>query len=237
MRSLPTLLLLAIALLPAPLFAQEAAPAAAEQSIKPGINEKFLDPELDVDAWVKRFEVESREIFHAREDVVKALNLKPGDRIADIGTGTGVFIEPFATAVGKDGWVYGVDIAPKFVERVGKLAEEKGFENVTPVVCGEDDVRLAPGSVDVAFICDVYHHFEYPQSSLASLHKAIVPGGQLILIDFNRIPGKSREWTLNHVRAGKEEFRAEVEAAGFKFVEEVKIPAFKENYFLRFERK
>lgn len=237
MRSLLLALLFSFAMLPVPLFAQEAAPAATEQSVKPGINDNFLDPDLDVDAWVKRFEVESREIFHAREDVVKALNLQPGDRIADIGTGTGVFIEPFAKAVGKEGWVYGVDIAPKFVERVGKLAEENGLENVTPVVCGEDDVRLAPRSVDVAFICDVYHHFEYPQSSLASLHKAIVPGGQLVVIDFNRIPGKSREWTLNHVRAGKEKFRAEIEAAGFEFIEEVKIDAFEENYFLRFRRK
>ena len=237
MRSLLLALLFSLLFLPPHLVAQEAATPSAEQSVKPGINDNFLDPDLDVDAWVKRFEVESREIFHAREDVVKALHLKPGQRIADIGTGTGVFIEPFANAVGEDGWVYGVDIAPKFVERVGKLAEEKGLENVTPVVCGEDDVRLAPRSIDVAFICDVYHHFEYPQSSLASLHKAIVPGGQLVLIDFNRIPGKSREWTLNHVRAGKEEFRAEVEAAGFEFVEEVEIPAFKENYFLRFTRK
>ncbi|PQO41117.1 class I SAM-dependent methyltransferase [Blastopirellula marina] len=224
-------------LVSAPLFAQETAPSKPQQSVKPGINDNFLDPDLKVEEWVKRFEVESREIFHGRDEIIQQLKLKPGDRIADIGTGTGLFIEPFSKAVGQDGWVYALDIAPKFVERVGKLAKEYHLENVTPVVCGEDDVRLAPRSIDVAFICDVYHHFEYPQPSLASIHKALVPGGQLVVIDFNRIPGKSRDWTLSHVRAGKEEFRKEIEDAGFEFVEEVKISAFKENYFLRFTRK
>ncbi|PQO40550.1 methyltransferase [Bremerella cremea] len=229
--------ILTASLLSAPLFAQDSPSTQSQQSVKPGINDNFLDPDLKVEEWVKRFEVESREIFHARDEIVQQLKLKSGDRIADIGTGTGLFVEPFAKAVGKNGWVYAVDIAPKFVERVGKLAEEYQLDNVTPVVCGEDDVRLAPRSIDVAFICDVYHHFEYPQSSLESIHKALVPGGQLVVIDFNRIPGESRDWTLSHVRAGKEGFRKEIEAAGFEFVEEVKIEAFKENYFLRFTRK
>ena len=62
-------------------------------------------------------------------------------------------------------------------------------------------------------------------------------GGRLVVIDFDRIPGKSRQWILDHTRAGKEVFRAEIEAAGFEFVEEVKIPGFVENYFLKFEKK
>lgn len=237
MRLLASAILLLATILALPTFAQEAAAPSSPKSVKPGINDNFLDPDLKVEEWVKRFEVESREIFHARDEIVKQLKLKPGDRIADIGTGTGLFVEPFAKAVGKEGWVYAIDIAPKFVERVGKLAKELHLDNVTPVVCGEDDIRLAPRSIDVAFICDVYHHFEYPQASLASIHKALVPGGQLVVIDFNRIPGKSRDWTLSHVRAGKEVFRQEIEAAGFEFVEEVKLSEFQENYFLRFTRK
>ncbi|MFK7777096.1 MAG: SAM-dependent methyltransferase, partial [Gimesia sp.] len=73
--------------------------------------------------------------------------------------------------------------------------------------------------------------------SLASIHKAMVPGGKLVVIDFERIPGKSRDWTLNHLRAGKATFRKEIEKAGFEFVEEVNVPALKENYYLRFRRK
>lgn len=228
---LATLLLLLIA---TPSWAQD---AAAPESVKPGINEKFLDPELNVEEWVNRFEVESREVFAAKNEIVERMKLSPGDRVADIGTGTGLFVEPFSEAVGQDGWVYALDIAPKFLERVEKLAEIKSLHNVTPVLCGQDDIRLAPGSINAAFICDVYHHFEFPDQSLASIHKAMKPGGKLVVIDFNRVPGESREWTLNHVRAGKEVFRAEIEKAGFRFVNEVEVPSFKENYFLQFERK
>lgn len=237
MRLLCFALLTMISLQLSPLMGQEAAPSAPAKSVKPGINQKFLDPALNVDEWIKRFEVESREVFRGRQQIVKQIKLAPGDRIADIGAGTGLFLEPFSMAVGKKGWVYSLDIAPKFVERYEKMADILNLENVTPVLCGQNDIRLPTGSIDAAFICDVYHHFEYPAASLASIHKALVPGGQLILIDFERIPGTSREWTLGHVRAGKEVFRKEIEEAGFEFVEEVKIPAFQENYFLRFKQK
>ena len=97
-------------------------------------------------------------------------------------------------------------------------------------------VELATGSTDLAFICDVYHHFEYPEDSLASLYDAIKPGGSLILIEFHRIPGETNEFLLKHVRAGREVFQAEVEAAGFRFVEEITIDGLDDNYILRFER-
>ncbi|WP_299469481.1 methyltransferase [uncultured Gimesia sp.] len=237
MRILLFTLIAAISLNFSPVMGQEAAPAAPLKSVKPGINKPFLDPDLNIEEWINRFEVESREVFRAKEQILKQLKLAPGNRIADIGTGTGLFVEPFSEAVGNKGWVYALDIAPKFVERIAKMADILNLNNVTPVLCGQDDIRLAPGSIDVAFICDVYHHFEYPAASLASIHKAMVPGGKLVLIDFERIPGTSRDWTLNHVRAGKETFRKEIEQAGFEFVEEVKIPAFQENYFLCFKRK
>ena len=236
MRFLMFAVMLAVAVHSFPVAGQEAAPETSK-SVKPGINKVFLDPDLDVDQWIKRFEVESREVFRARIQIVKQLNLSPGDRIADVGTGTGLFVEPFSEAVGNKGRVYALDIAPKFVDRVGKIVDILKLNNVTPVLSGQDDIRLPPGSIDVAFICDVYHHFEFPSASLTSIRKALVPGGKLVVIDFERIPGKSREWTLNHVRAGKATFRKEIEQAGFELVEEAKLPALNENYYLHFRRK
>ena len=108
--------------------------------------------------------------------------------------------------------------------------------NVSPVLCSEDSVNLPKNSIDVAFICDTYHHFEYPNSTMHSLFQAIQPGGRLILIDFERIPGTTREWVLGHVRAGKSDFRAEIESVGFVFLKEVNIAGLKENYFLVFSK-
>lgn len=214
------------------------APAVApRESVKPGINKDFLDPALDVNKYVERFETESREIYAEREAILEHVGLKPGQRVADIGSGTGLFTLMFAQRVGPSGTVYGVDIASGFVERLDALAKEHKLANIKGVVCAEDDVRLPAGSIDVAFVCDTYHHFEYPAQTLASLHRAMVPGAQLIVIDFHRIEGQSREWTLQHVRAGQEVFSAEIEAAGFEAVPQATPPGLKENYMLRFRRR
>lgn len=221
---------------------QRAAESAASAptrgaSVKPGINKDFLDPALDVERYVERFETESREIYSERAAVLERIALKPGQAVADIGAGTGLYTYLFADAVGPTGKVYAVDIAAPFVERIQTTAAERGLAQVVGVQCTEDDVRLPPQSIDVAFVCDTYHHFEYPAATLASLHRALRPGGTLIVIDFHRIEGVTREWTLNHVRAGQEVFSAEIEAAGFK-LEAVDTPAgLKENYLLRFRRR
>ena len=185
---------------------------------------------------MRRFEVESREIAAQRDDIVFAMQIRPGDRLADIGAGTGLFLEPLAEAVGGDGRLYAVDIAAPFVGFLSQRAAKLGLSQVEPRLCSERSVELPPNSIDMAFVCDVYHHFEYPMSSLASIRSALSAGGILVIVDFERIPGVTREWILNHVRAGKDEVIAEVEAAGFRFVEQRQVPGLSENYFIVFER-
>lgn len=210
--------------------------AAHEKSVRPGINEKFLSADLDASQWLARFEIESREVFAQRSKVVTAIGIKPGDNVADIGAGTGIYTRAFASVVGSAGKVVAVDIAQGFLKHIEERATAEGLTNIATVQCSQDSVDLPADSVDVAFVCDTYHHFEYPRSTLASIRKALKKGGTLVVIDFERIPGKSREFILGHVRAGKDVFRSEIEAAGFEFVEEVKIDGFEENYFLRFRK-
>lgn len=210
--------------------------AVAATSVAPGINEGFLDPNLDVTSWVERFEVESREVYHARDEVMRSLGLKPGDRVADIGAGTGFYSLLMADRVGPEGWVFAVDISPKFVEHLARQFADRGVVNATTVLCDERSVRLPPESIRVAFICDVYHHFEFPHHTMRSLHRALRADGRVFVIDFERIPGVSREWTLDHVRAGKETFIDEIRDAGFELVAERVIPGFEENYFLEFRK-
>jgi predicted methyltransferase len=213
------------------------APATAlEQSVQPGINANFLASDLDVDRFVRTFEGESREIAVHRDEILASLGLAEGMAVADVGAGTGLFLAPLAEAVGSGGRVFAVDISPRFVEHLEQRAAQEGLAQVQVVQCAEDSVELPPASVDAVLVCDTYHHFEYPRSTLASLHAALRPGGRLVVVDFERIPGVSREWTLDHVRAGKDVFRAEIEAAGFRFEDELEVPGMEENYLLRFRR-
>jgi predicted methyltransferase len=205
-------------------------------SVKPGINSKFTDPELNVEDWIARFEVESREVYQARAEIMKAMAIQRGSRVADIGAGTGFFTILMSKFVGEKGWIYAVEISPKFTQHLTALFAERDLKNTTTVFCNDRSVCLPPNSIDLAFICDVYHHFEFPKQTMTSIHDALSDSGRVILIDFERIPGTSRDWTLSHVRAGKETFIDEVQGAGFELVGERQIAGFKENYFLEFRK-
>lgn len=204
-----------------------------EKSVKPGINDSFLKP--NPDEFVERFEIESREVFAQREEIVKACKIEKGMVLADIGAGTGLFTRLFAKEVGENGKVLAVDIAENFLEHIKITSRSLGLKNIEPVLCTPDSTNLPQSSIDLAYICDTYHHFEFPQKTLASLHQALKPNGRVILIDFKRIKGESSEWTMNHVRAGQEVFEEEIIAAGFRKVREHK-DKLKENYFVEFEK-
>ncbi len=208
-----------------------------EKSVRPGINDRFLEKRLDVKSWVARFEIESREVYAAREALVTLTSLKPGSTIADIGAGTGFFSRLFSREVGGKGLVYAVDIAPRFIAHIDRQARKEGLRNIQTVQCKDKSVNLPPKSIDVAFICDTYHHFEYPRSTIASIHRALRMNGMLVLVDFERIPGKSTAFTLNHVRAGKEVFRKEIEECGFVLIDQQHVSPAQENYVLRFKKK
>lgn len=206
------------------------------KSVKPGINKRFKDPALDMKWAVKVFEGESREIFVERAAIAEALKLASGESVADIGSGTGLFLPWFTEAVGAEGKVYAVEIAPKFIDHIQGLAKENGWSQVETVFCTDKSTELGSATIDAAFVCDTYHHFEYPMATLASIHQAMKPGGRLVIVDFERIPGRSREWVLGHVRCNKETVIKEVTAAGFVFLDEVEVKGLLENYLIRFTR-
>jgi predicted methyltransferase len=206
--------------------------SAQEKSVRPGINKDFENP--DVKDFLAKFEGESREVAANRKEIVAACKLKPGMKVADVGAGTGLFTRRFAKAVGPEGKVYAVDIAPAFLKYIEKTCRDSDLQNVETVLCDQFSTKLPKNSVDLVFICDAYHHFEFPQRTLQSIYDALRPGGQIVLIDFERIEGKSTEWILGHVRAGKEVFVREIRSAGFKVENEEDF--LKENYLVRFKK-
>src|SRR5947209_2253423 len=153
-RALPAFLLslaaLSLATLPA---------LGQEKSVRPGINRPYENP--DVRKFVGVFEGPDWDIFAQRQQIVAACRVRAGMAVADIGAGTGLFTRLFATVVGPAGTVYAVDIAPKFIEHIENTCKENGLTNVVGMVCLPDSVGLPAASIDLAFICDTYHHFEF----------------------------------------------------------------------------
>jgi ubiquinone/menaquinone biosynthesis C-methylase UbiE len=217
-----------------PLILAVSAPLnAQDKSVRPGINKTFENP--NVEEFIGKFEREGREPFDHRQQIVEACRVRSGMVVADIGTGTGLFARMFSPLVGPQGRVYAVDISDKFIKHVEATARKNNLTNIVGVVCPRDSVNLPPDSIDLALICDTYHHFEFPRKTMRSLHRALRSGGQVVLIDFHRIEGKSSDWIMNHVRAGQEVFTREIVESGFRQIEERKN-LLKESYFVRFKK-
>jgi len=206
--------------------------SAQEQNVRPGINRYYQDP--DWQQWVNTFERQGREVYDKRFAIVDAAGIRPGMVVADIGAGTGLFTRLFAHRVGSQGRVYAVDISRSFIDNIMRSAHQQGYDNVEGIVNSHKDVALAPTSIDLAFLVDTYHHFEYPVSMLSSIHRSLKAGGRLIVIDFRRDPQRSSRWVMGHVRAGKNVVIDEITRAGFRLIDDK--PLLRTNYYLVFSR-
>ncbi len=205
---------------------------AQERSVSPGINSYYQNP--DWQQWVNTFERPGREVYDKRYNIVDAAGVRPGMIVADIGAGTGLFTRLFAERVEPEGRVYAVDISRPFIENILRSTREQGFTNVKGVVNSQQDLMLPPATIELAFLVDTYHHFEYPGSMLSSIHQALRAGGTLIVIDFRRDPRHSSRWVMGHVRAGKDIVIDEITKAGFRLIDDK--PLLRTNYYLVFSK-
>jgi predicted methyltransferase len=203
---------------------------AKEQNVNPGINNYYYDAEFE--HWVSVFERPGREVYDKRQAIVDALTLQPGMAVADLGAGTGFYTFLFAQQVGASGRVYAIDISENFIEHILQTARSRDLHNIEGIVNTQQSTRLPAESVDLVFMCDTYHHLEYPQTTLASIHQALRQNGQLVIIDFRKQPGLSSSWVMSHVRADETTVIREVESAGFKLIGQPAL--LRENFFLKF---
>lgn len=217
----------------APPVAESAQPKEGEPSVHPGINDPYFRPDGPT-RYTRILEAETREIVQRRGDIVDAIGLRKGMAVADIGAGTGLLTTGIAERVGVGGLVYAVDIVPEFLDLIRSRVEAEGLTNVTVIQARERSTGLGPGSIDLAFMCDTYHHIEFPQAYMRSLFLNLRPGATLVLVDMKRVDGESGASVLRHVRASKATVVGEVEQAGFVLTSEIDL--LDENYYLYFRR-
>lgn len=211
-------------------------PSPAQQAITPTARQLNKDFDGDSAHWKERFEHEGRAIYDKRFEILDAMGLKPGMDVADIGAGSGLISRLIAQRVAPGGTVYAVDISRSMTDLIARTAREQNLPNLKAVLGDPHSPRLAPNSVDAVCIIDAYHHFEFHKDMLAEIRKALRPDGLLLLIDFKRIEGVSREFILNMVRAGEGTFTDEFLDAGFDLVER-RGDMFPENYLLKFKHR
>jgi ubiquinone/menaquinone biosynthesis C-methylase UbiE len=131
--------------------------------------------------WLERAERMEEE----RPDrVLATLDLKPGMTVADVGAGSGYYSWRIAERVGAGGTVYAVDIQPEMVRLLQQQMTQRGAANVKAILGTSTDPRLPAATLDLALMVDVYHELEYPYEMLASITRALKPGGRLVFVEF-----------------------------------------------------
>ncbi len=131
--------------------------------------------------WLERPDREKQE----RPDLLlKALDIKPGQALADIGAGTGFYTRRLARQTGPKGTVYAVDIQPEMLQLLTNKLSAEGLNNVRPVLGEVADPRLPAGALDLILMVDVYHEFEQPFEMAERLCAALKPGGRLVFVEF-----------------------------------------------------
>jgi ubiquinone/menaquinone biosynthesis C-methylase UbiE len=156
------------------------------------------------------------------EELVKALGIKTGMTVADVGTGVGYMLPYLSRAVGPQGKVFAEDIFDDFLNKARAASEKAGLTNVEFVKGTEHNANLPAGGVDLIMALDSYHHFNYPQDMLAGFKSALKPGGRLAIVEYYKREGAmgGGNSALTHIRLDDAGVIKEVDGAGFTLVEE-----------------
>ncbi len=185
----------------------------------------------NVEHWARAFESPARTKWQKPGEVVRALNLRPGQTVADIGAGTGYFTRRFASAVAPSGEAIGLDVEPAMVAYMKTDAKRLGAKDYQARLVKADDPGLAPRSVDAVFFCDTLHHLEHRVAYFRRLAPGLRPGGRVVVVDF-----KKKTLPVGPPPADKisrEEMIGEFRAAGYRLVREHHFLPY--QYFLEFE--
>jgi arsenite methyltransferase len=148
-------------------------------------------PQEDPEGYAKFLEGAERVSRMQVPRVIETLGAKPGMKLVDLGSGSGLFTRPLATAVAPGGVVYAVDINDALLKIVDRSTKEARIGNVRTVLGATDDPKI-PEPVDLIFICDTLHHIQNQPQYLKGLAKYLKPGGRVAIIDFGK------DWPAGH---------------------------------------
>jgi len=172
-----SLLVILLMALPSAVYAQDAVKRDDHQ-----MHRLHGDPK----AYIGALEDPQRDAYQKPHEVLTALNIKPGEIIADIGAGSGYFTFRLSHFVGDKGKVYAVDVSPDMILHINRRIRELKTNNVVTLLADPDDPLLPDRSVNRFFFSDSWHHIENQSKYLSLMKRMLKPGGEIVMIDFHK---------------------------------------------------
>jgi predicted methyltransferase len=135
---------------------------------------------------------QKRDSWQRPDQVLDALGIRAGNRVADVGAGEGYFTFHLAARVGDQGKVYAEDVAERGLETIRDRAKREPLPQIETILGTETDPRLPTGTLDVILVVNAYHEMEKNDAMLSAMVRALKPGGRLGVIDREAESGKPR---------------------------------------------
>jgi len=195
------------------------------------INEKFIN-NPDSKEWDDNFSKASRDVIEHKAQIINAMNIQPSDHLADIGAGTGSFISDFLSKV-PNGKVYAVEVSQSFIDFLKQKNITQWSQKVSIVKGEMNSTTLADNSIDIIYLCDVFHHLENIPLMLSDFSRVLKKGGRVIIVDFDRFNEKAIPFVLEHQPFSKKDHIKFMQDNGFEFTSEKQL-GMRLNFFLEF---
>ncbi len=182
----------------------------------------------------KIFLLEEPRDWQDTEEILDRLRINPGDKIADIGAGSGYFTIPLASRVGDKGIVFAEEIQIEMVNYISKKVEKLGLNNVRVVFGKVEDPSLLDNFFNLVFLTNTYHELEKPLLMLENIRKDLRYNGRLAIIDWDPAI-KPPFGPPMDMKVSKNTVIKEVERIGFDLIEKHNFMPY--HYFLVFKKK
>ncbi len=205
----------------------------SQEQKKSGSEGQWLNS-LTTEGNIQYLEAESRKEWLKPEEIVEQLFIKPGETIADLGSGTGSFSTLLARKTGKKGLVYAVDIEPEMVEYLEKRASKEGLDNIRSILGKPNDPLLPPASADLVLMFNIYPAIDNRVQYLARAKEILKKNGRLALISYTMAETPDGRPPM-HRRISRDVAVQEAVKAGLKLYAEYFFLPY--HYFLIFEKR
>lgn len=131
--------------------------------------------------WLERPEREEEERI---SKLITALELKPGQVVADIGAGSGRISFLMAEQVGAEGKILAVDVQPQMLDLITQKIKATDTTNIETILGTAKSPKLPAEKVDLAIMVDVYHEFEFPYEMLLEISRSLKTGGRIAFVEY-----------------------------------------------------